>query len=711
MIDEQTILAVISSELSQAQGSSSNDSLQANREAALSYYLGLPNGKEVKGKSSVVSTDVADAIEWIMPQVIKALTQNNEVVRFDPSGADDEAQAELESDFVYDILMKDNSGFIVLHQFIKDALMQKNGILKAYYSKYDEVKKESYTGLVDMQIQMLLAEPGVELVSHTSTETPEGVLHDVKIGRTTTAGSIVVEAVAPEHFRVATSHNSILLKDCRFCAHVEDKTVSDLIKMGYPRELVESIQGSDDEAFRSNYRFTMQGENYDTNDTAVDESQRLITVAECYTYMDIDDDGIGEYVKITVAGGDNPTQILDIEEIDHCPFVSGTAILMSHKFSGLSIYDRLCQIQDHKTSLWRNTMDNIYLQNNQRMGVLDGQVNLDDLLLSRPGGVIRMKSVDALVPVVTPQIGDAAYRMLDYLDMTRAGRVGVDPNGEVNVSNVGDRIGSQGVDRVMTAKEELVNLMIRVIAETGLKPLCYLIRDLAIQHMDSVQHFRYKEAWHDVNPSTWNRRLRSTVRVGVGTGDRRLLLEGAQQILSLQEKMLMNPSQSFVTPNQIYNGISFAAKQLGIDGIGRFFLSPDSDEGKKFAEEQQASVGKEKEDGKQMAIMAAQAQIKLAEAEQMKAQAQFQTNQIKLDNDKLKNQMDAIKAEKDREIAVLREQLAANRQDGELGFKYEQLHQNTALKLTELEATNNRELSAQQADNEAGLDEGAGDAE
>lgn len=708
MLSDEQLLALIGSELS-----ASDDSgyLQKNREDALSYYLGNPNGKEVKGKSTVTSTDVADAIEWIMPQVIKALTQNNEVVRFDPSGADDEAQAELESDFVYDILMKDNNGFVVIHQFVKDALLQKNGIIKVYYSKYDDVIKESYTGLIDVQLQMLVSAKDVEIVAHTSYQDEEGMTrHDVRIARTTTAGKICVEAVPREHFRVCSGHNSILLKDARFCAHVEEKTASDLIKMGYDRDLIDSIEGVDDESYRSNYRFSMQGEE-DTLSQVFegDSSQRLITVAECYTYIDIDDDGIGEYVKVTVAGGTNPTAVLSIEEIDACPFASCTAILMSHKFNGLSIFDRLQQIQDHKTSLWRNTMDNIYLQNNQRMGVLEGQVNLDDLLLSRPGGIIRMKTADALIPVMTPQIGDAAYKMLDYLDMTRAGRVGVDANGDVNVENVGDRVGSQGVDRVMTAKEELVNLMIRVIAEVGMKPLCYMIRDLAIKHMDSIQHFRFKEAWVDVNPSTWNRRLRSTVRVGIGTGDRRMLLEGAQQILALQEKAAMVPWQSFVTPHQIYNGISFAAKQFGIDGVGRFFLSPDSEEGKKFAEEQSRKGEEEKQEQKQLARMALTAENKLAEAEQMKADASLKIGNMKSENEKIKTQMETIKAEKDREIQVLREQLAAVKQDGELEFKYEQLASQTALKLTELEATNKRELSAQQADNENGLEEGSSD--
>lgn len=691
-MDYDDILKIIGSELQQAQGGNgSGDGLQQNREDALSYYLGNPNGREVKGKSTVTSTDVADAIEWIMPQIIKALTQNNEVVRFDPAGAEDEDQAELESDFVYDLLMKDNEGFIVIHQFVKDALMQKNGFVKVFYEKYDDVKKEAYTGISEVQLQVLLSDPAVELVQMTEGMTDIGRVFDVLVSRTCKTGKIRVINVAPENVRVAANHNSISLKDCRFLAHIEEKTVSDLIRDGYDRKLIEDALTLDDST-NSDYRFTLQGESTTPRElTYTDDSQRILSISECYTYIDIDGDGIGEYVKVTVIGHDNPTVVLDVEEIENCPFISTTAILMSHKLYGLSIYDRLKQIQDHKTSLWRNTMDNIYLQNNQRLGVLDGQVNLDDLLLSRPGGIVRMKSADALVPIVTPQIGDAAYKMLDYLDMTRAGRVGVDANGDVNVENVGDRVGSQGIDRVMSAKEELVNLMIRVIAETGMKPLCYAIRDLAVKHIDSVQHFRFKETWQAVNPSTWNRRLRSTVRVGLGTGDRRLMLEGAQAIIGLQEKALMVPGQALVKPNNIYNAIKFAAKQYGIDGVGRFFIAPESPEGKQFAQEQDQKAQEQRSKEEQIAVMAAQAQIKLAEAEQMKAQVAHQSNMVKAENEQLKTQINALK-----------EQVAAKQKSDELEFKYYQEDNKTALTLTELEVAAKTDLSKQNQDNRNG---------
>jgi len=151
MLSKEDILTIVSSELSLADSSTYNGVGNVSLEESLSYYLGLPNGTEVEGRSQVVSTDVADAIEWILPQIMKSFTQNNEIVVFDPVHEGDEKQAELDSQYVYEVLMKQNDGFIILHQFVKDALMQRNGILKVYYAKNNETKSSDHTGSLAAQ--------------------------------------------------------------------------------------------------------------------------------------------------------------------------------------------------------------------------------------------------------------------------------------------------------------------------------------------------------------------------------------------------------------------------------------------------------------------------------------------------------------------------------------------------------------------------------
>ena len=666
----------------------------------LNYYLGNPNGKEVEGRSSVTSTDVADAIEWIMPQIMKSFTQNNEIVIFDPLHEGDELQAELESEYVYEVMMKENNGFIILHQFVKDALMQKNGIIKVYYEDTPKTEVQEFTGLDPMVFQEALANPNVEPIAiEEAVEPVTGQPYvNARVRITTPNGRVILESVAPESFRVNSDHNSINLDDAKFTAHIMTKTLSDLREQDIDEDLVIDIaQGRSDD---SDYRFGAQGE-FVNGTESFDDSMIEVELAECYLKMDLNEDGIAEYVKVTVAGVNSPTHVISVEELSFSPWVATTAIVMSHKFYGLSIHDRLREIQDQKTALWRNLFDNLYLQNNQRHLVLEGQVNLDDLLLSRPGGVVRAKRVDAVTPLITPQIGPESASMMQYLDSVRAGRVGVAPEGEAAPQNIGERVGSQGLDRLMTAKEELVGLMVRVVAETGVKPLCMKIRDLVTMHVDAIQDFQFRGQWVKTNPAMWNVRSKCTVRVGTGTGNQERKIQALREVMMLQEKMLASPQQALIDQIQIYTTLDDFCKFNGLNGATRYFIDPRSEEGqqKKQMVDQQAQQQQQQQMEMQMAM--AKAQMQLAQAETQKAQAAQQTVQVKAEAEQAKAQLQFQKQGYESQIQHLRQQLEEMKaiadkvnKDADLEFKYEQMRNQTALELTRIESAHNKEQNS-----------------
>ncbi|HHA18759.1 MAG TPA: hypothetical protein ENK70_03540, partial [Methylophaga sp.] len=413
MLDKDEILSIISSELSNADGSIGEGG--SDLEDSLAYYLGDLPGAAQEGRSQVVSTDVADAIEWIMPQIMKAFTQNNEVVIFDPVHEGDEKQAELETEYVYEVLMKQNDGFIILHQFVKDALMQNNGILKVYYADTEIVKAADYTGITEQALQQLLSQEGVELVEQSSyvdenqtagknqliqqqiqmlqqkidqglrqinqippeqaqkmaiqvqsqmqslqreLQTPI-ILYDVKVSVTRIKGQVYVDSVPPEEFRLSPQHNSINVSNARFSAHVMIKSASEVMQdYDLSKEAVDDLPDGYD-YYNREYRFNMQGDStfYDTF-SSDDESQNIVEVSECYIDIDIDETGISKFMKITVVGGEDAIDILDIEEVETSPFITTTTFLMSHKFKGLSITDRIRDIQDQKTAMIRSILDN-----------------------------------------------------------------------------------------------------------------------------------------------------------------------------------------------------------------------------------------------------------------------------------------------------------------------------------------------------------------
>lgn len=663
-MEDRNILRIIANEMS-------NSQQQVDYETPLDYYLGNPDGKEVEGRSTVISTDVADAIEWIMPQIMKSFTQNNEIVIFDPTSAEDEFQAELESQYVYDVLMKENNGFIIIHQFVKDALLHNNGIIKVYYEPNVNYQIESFSGLIEEQVVMATQDPRVEVLNYSPLE--DGTF-ELKIRIATPKGKITIESVPPEQFRVNGDHNSIDLDNARFTAHVVSKTVSDLIKQGYNPDILADI-GHSVSNNESDFRFSAQGENviYDAL-SEDDPSQTLIEISECYLQMDIDGDGVSEYVKVTVAGSESPTHVLSIEEMPYSPWISTTAILMSHKFRGLSIYDRLKQIQEQKTALWRNMFDNIYLQNNQRNIVVEGQVNMDDVLVSRPGGIIRAKRLDAIMPLQTPQLGQDAYTMMQYLDGVRAGRVGVAPEGEATPQKIGARVGSEGVDRLLSAKEELVGLIVRLIAETGIKPLCIKIRDLCTRHVNAVQNFKYRGQWVQTNPAEWFNRTRTTVRVGTGTGNHDRQVAALERVISLQAQ-LAQAGSIMVNPQKMYAALDDITKFGELNGASKYFLDPSSPEGQQAAQQQQESAQAAQQEQKQQQLALLQTQLQTAEANVKIAQAQQ-------DNVLLKSQVEHLKAQ----LLDAKQQAEAAGKDADRALKKHEIETRAAIELTRIEA-------------------------
>jgi len=701
---KQRLMSLLETELS-------NSSEWDHLENSLNLYLGKPDGSEIEGRSQITSTDVADAIEWIMPQIMKSFTQNNEIVEFDPVHEGDEKQAELESQYVYEVLMKQNDGFIILHQFIKDALMQRFGVLKVYYAEEDKARFSSWTGINEEQLNILLSKDDIEILDlveyvddtltmmkqqdiqmkmsqmppeqmtdelidklQTELQTPVMSFNvDVKVSRK--KGKIYIDPVPPEEFRINSRHNCISTKGARFTAHHTRMTIGDVISefdisFSKAKELPTSTNWED-----SDYRFEYNSASilYTESD---DEALKEVNIYECFLRADIQETGVLNLYKITAAGEDDTvSEILSVEEVSDLPWVTTTAFIMSHKFEGLSITDRLEQIQGQKTQLWRNILDNVYLQNNQRHAVLEGQVNVDDLLVSRPGGIIRVKNMGAIQPLITPPLTQDVYNSIEYLDKVRAARTGVEADGPATPQNIGDRVGSEGVDRLMNAKEELVGLIIRVVAETGIKSLCCKIRDISMMHINAVMDFRFRGEWHKINPSEWFERTSTTVRVGTGTGNHMQKLGALREVLTIQEKLAASPAQTVLLDEQkTFNALDDFCKLSGLNGASRYFLDPSSSQGQQKSQQNSMAQQEANEVQKQMQAQLVEAQNKIAEAEQGKSIAQQQSAAAKARIDYMNTQ-----------IKGLENQINSITKDRELTLKENQMANDVALRLTELE--------------------------
>ena len=303
------LLALISQEIQNSLGFYSSD-LATQRKNALKYYLGEPLGNEVEGRSSVVSQDILEVVESILPSLMRMFTQSDKVVNFEPTHPDDVPYAEQITDYCNFIFNHDNDGFGILQSMFKTALLQKNGFCKVYWKTSKEQKKERYKNLDETQYQALLIDDEVEVidVKENVDEQAEALIepgmegmaeqvitsYDVEVRRVKEYGRVAIDPIAPEEILV--SPRAKTLQDCDFIAHRVTKTVSELINMGFDKKDVESLPSAEMEVFNTE---AMIRRNYDDattelNVSNIDPSMRVVMITECYMRADIDGDGIAE---------------------------------------------------------------------------------------------------------------------------------------------------------------------------------------------------------------------------------------------------------------------------------------------------------------------------------------------------------------------------------------------------------------------------------
>jgi hypothetical protein len=363
---------------------------------------------------------------------------------------------------------------------------------------------------------------------------PAIVSHNVKLKKTTNNGKVVVENVPPEEFLISKRARTIA--DSPFTAHRKMMTRSELVAMGYDEELVESLPTGDALEFSperiARYTRGEQPTDMDSND----ESMQLVEVFECYLKVDMDDDDIAEYRRVVYAGH----EILEEHECDYNPFHSLCPIPIPHKFYGQSLADRAMDLQLIKSTVVRQMLDNLYLTNNYRVGAVEGQVNLDDLLTSTAGGVVRLKNPAAIVPMTVQSSAGQSFPMLEYLDAIQAKRTGVSDTQQGLDPNLLQNVTATAVSAMSAASTGKLELIARIFAETGVTSLFRGILHLLCKYQDKARVVRINGEFIPFDPREWKTNYNVNINVGLGTGQRQEQLATMQMILAKQEEIITN---------------------------------------------------------------------------------------------------------------------------------------------------------------------------
>lgn len=667
--------------------------LAPSREKAYRSYLGLPDGNEVPGRSQVVSWDVFETIEAAMPDLIEVFCAGDNIAEFEPTGPEDEKFADQATDYINYVVQKQNAGFMLFYTWIKDALLSKQGVVRAYWAEKTSVRTVEYRAINDMQLTKLLdPESGeVTVIEHDSTpdekdaaqraqlmgaintlapdvqaqamaylQSPPAEIHDVKLKIKRTAGRVYIDNVQPENFVV--SRRAKTLEAADLVGEFRTYSRSDLVELGYSKAKAKEVQSYDlSEQDRDGLaQYADRDRADDSDELTPDEATEEVRLFDGFIRCDYDGDGMAEWRKV-LRGGNIVLKNEQAEEQDFCVM---SPILIPHRLVGMSLADPVVPLQDTNTALTRQYLDALYLANNPRTYVnTEAGVNLNDLLDNRIGGIVRGKQPMqvAVSPLVASNPAPAALQGIEFMDARRETRTGITRyNQGLDADSLNKT--ATGVSKIMSAGDRRKVLMARIMADTGINALFRLVLRLVCQNQDKAATIKLRGEWVEYDAAPWNPDMDVTVSVGLGTGDKSQLLGTLQMVLGVQQTAIQ-AGAPLATVQNVYNTLSEMLKASGIKGVGKFFTDPSK------------APPKPPEPPKPTPEEAiAQAQVKAAELQlqgkQMQIQADQQSKQADMQADAQKFQFEVQVAGvnlqiKQTELQIKQAELAIKQQDAD----------------------------------------------
>lgn len=562
--------------------------LGGEREKAQREYFRMPYGNEEDGWSSIVTSDVQDTVEWILPQLLEIFSATDSIVSFEPTKAEDVKGAEQATETCNYIFTKKNDGFLILYTALKDALLVKNGAVHWRKETKRRKVKTPLRGVSEMQMTMALEQGGeilnAEPVGQVQDQMTGEVLtiYNATIEKEESTQEIKVEAFPPEDLLVKRDWTKPMLQECPYVARIMRVTLSDLVEMGYTGVTAEDLAGSDDPSesadaeFRTS-RLSQNGDAYE-DDTMVSVEDESLTEGYLrieYVLVDYDGDGIAERRCIYRL----KNKILKNDEESQVPIATASPILVAHRWDGMSIAETVSDIQQLKTEMTRQMLNSLYLANTPRTKVLTNAqgsplANIDDLLDARPGGILRTQSMDGIQEYVTPFVGGQTLPVLEYVDAMRENRTGV--------TRYSQGLGADGLEktngesaRLMNASQMRIKLIARVMAECLVKPIFQGILKLLTEGDMQKIAFRLRNDFVEYDPQEWRDSYDMSINVGLGTGDKEIQLRHLGAIFQSQMALAQSPfGPALIDPTKIYNTQAKLVENAGFKNVGDFWRDP-----------------------------------------------------------------------------------------------------------------------------------------
>ena len=635
-LNDEELQAAVSAELRDAIDYIDSD-VSPDRAKATKYYRGEPFGNEEEGLSHHVSTDVRDTVLGIMPSLMRIFAGTDKVAEYAPVGPEDVAHAEQATDAIHHIFYKENPGFTVLYSAFKDALVRKTGIVKWWYDELVEATTYDYTGLDMEGVQILLEDPENELEEMTAMPM-DGVLppddamigmpgsepmqFDVTIKRAKIHRKYCVAAVPPEEFLF--DRRAKCLDSASLVGHRRLMDVSDLVAMGYDEEMVTQYAGAGDDEMETNE------ERYQRNPQLTifkadrnDEGSRKVLYVEAIIKYDRDGDGIAERLKICTMG--NAYKVVNVEGCDEVNFAMFEPDPEPHTLVGLSEADKVLDIQETKSEVMRGILDSLAQSIHPRTGVVEGQVNMDDVLNNETGAIIRMRQPGMVQPFSMPFVGQSAFPVLAYLDEVKEARTGMSKASQGLNADALQSTTRAAVAATMSAAQGRVELIARIFAETGMKRLFRGLLKMFIKHQDQPRMMRLRGQFVPVDPQVWNADMDVEINVALSAATNEERLAVLNQIVGKQEEIFgtLGLNNPLVTPAQYRNTL---AKIIELSGFRDAAM---------FINELPADYQMPEPDQQEEASQTPEGMLAQVQAQAIQADIQKKAAQLELDREKM----------------------------------------------------------------------------
>jgi hypothetical protein len=574
------------------------------RVAATKYYNAELYGDEEKGRSQVVTQEVRDTVDAMMPDMMRIFFGPDRVAEFLPTGDGDTEVAEQATDYIQHIITKDNDGFLTLFNAFKDAMVRKVGIVKYWWDEAKDISEERLEGLTEEDVMLLFAnyEQDPDVVLELVSSSPEKGT-TVRVTRTKRSGKVRIEAVPPEELIVSRTARN--MKDCVLICHRRPLRVSDLVAMGYDRETVEEHARNDME---TNIEALTRNPHLSEGNSNLDKTLWPVDYYESYVLMDVDGDGVAERRMICSIGDGGV--ILRNEVSRGAPFALFSCEPEPHEFFGTALAERVMDIQRIKSMITRHMLDGLAQSIHPRTWAVEGQANLRDVLNPEVGAVIRVKNPNAVGVFDSPFVGDKTLTILDYFDQTKQHRTGVSHAASGIDADALQSTTRAAVAATVSAAHRRVELVARIFAETGMKQLFRGLLKLICNHQEQARVIRLRGKWVAMSPMSWDADMDVTVDVAVGSSSVEERIQVLMQIAQKQEQILLQfgPRNPLVSVKQYRDTLAKIIQLSGFSDTARF-LRPVTDE-----EVEQFMASQPPQQSNDPAALLAQVQVKEIEA-------------------------------------------------------------------------------------------------